>query len=183
MGLTPDIVAASTGSTLMRASQWCAALDQTCRLYGINTRLRQSAFLAQLGHESGRLVYVREIWGPTPAQQRYEGRRDLGNTEPGDGKRFLGRGLIQVTGRANYSRATAGLRKVRPDAPDFVANPTELEKTEWAALSAGWYWDSRSINDLADKGDFIGVTRKINGGTNGLADRQALYDRALKAIK
>ena len=135
-----------------------------------------------MGHESGRLVYVREIWGPTAAQLRYEGRRDLGNVEPGDGKRFLGRGLIQVTGRDNYKAATRALRAVESRAPDFEQDPVALEQPPWAALSAAWFWHSRGLNALADRGDFLGITKKINGGTNGLDDRLALWAAAKKVL-
>jgi putative chitinase len=85
-----------------QAGVFASALNLAMDRYQINTRLRMAAFVAQIGHESGQLIYVRELWGPTPAQSRYEGRKDLGNTVAGDGLRYRGRGLIQVTGRANY---------------------------------------------------------------------------------
>ena len=128
------------------------------------------------------LVYVREIWGPTAAQLRYEGRRDLGNVEPGDGKRFLGRGLIQVTGRDNYKAATRALRAVESRAPDFEQDPVALEQPPWAALSAAWFWQSNGLNELADKDQFTTITRRINGGLNGLEDRLQLWARAKAAF-
>ncbi|MDC2859044.1 glycoside hydrolase family 19 protein [Delftia sp. DT-2] len=182
MKLTPEIVSACTGATLLRATQWTSAITEACARYGIDSPARVAAFLAQVGHESGRLVYVREIWGPTAAQLRYEGRRDLGNTEAGDGKRFLGRGLIQVTGRNNYKAVTRALRAVTPQAPDFEQDPVALEQPAWAALSAAWFWHSRGLNALADRGDFLGITKKINGGTNGLDDRLALWAAAKKVL-
>lgn len=182
MKISAEQIAAGTGASIARATRWLDAINDACEKYQINTPKRIAAFLAQIGHESGYLVYVREIWGPTPAQVRYEGRRDLGNTQLGDGKRFLGRGLIQVTGRDNYRQATDGIRKQFPAAPDFVANPTALEQTPWAAVSAAWFWDSRNLNALADKDDFVGLTRRINGGTNGMADRQRLWDAAKKVL-
>jgi putative chitinase len=91
------MVAAGTGATQLRAAQWVPSLQAACDRYEINTPLRVAAFLAQVGHDSMGLSCVREIWGPTPAQTHYEGRGDLGNTELGDGKRFMGRGLIQIT--------------------------------------------------------------------------------------
>ncbi|MCX6398468.1 MAG: hypothetical protein NTX33_00865, partial [Propionibacteriales bacterium] len=110
----------------------------------------------------------------TPTQARYENRADLGNRIPGDGKRFMGRGLIQITGRFNCRAVTVGLKLVRKDAPDFERSPEMLEQPEWAALSAAWYWYSRSLSALADAGDFEAITRRINGGLNGQSERVAL---------
>lgn len=90
-----------------RAGVSVPALNRAMERCQINTPAHQAAFLAQIGHESGQLKWVKEIWGPTPAQSCYEGRKDLGNTEPGDGRQFFGRGLIQVTGRENYRRTGA----------------------------------------------------------------------------
>ncbi len=181
--LTIDILQAGTGCNAARAAAWLPHIAEGCRLFGIDTSaMRLAAYLAQIGHESGRLVYVREIWGPTPAQQRYEGRADLGNTQPGDGRRYLGRGLIQITGRANYAAVRDGLSGMWSDVPDFEGQPALLESPRWAAVSSAWYWYSRGLNTLADAGDFLRITRRINGGTNGLADRQALYARARQAL-
>lgn len=165
-----------------RAEQFAPHINRACQLFEINTPARMAAFLAQIGHESGRLVYTREIWGPTPAQQKYEGRKDLGNTKAGDGKRYMGRGLIQTTGRANYRATHDGLSDALEGVPDFEQTPTALELPEWAALSAAWYWHSRGLNALADTGAFDAITRKINGGTNGAADRRALWVAATKAF-
>lgn len=144
--------------------------------YGIGTPLRMAAFLAQIAHESCQLRFVREVWGSTPAQLRYEGRRDLGNFQPGDGFRYRGRGLIQITGRANYAECGLAI------GIDAVATPELLEQPKYAALSAGWYWASRNLNAPADRGDFERVTRLINGGLNGYADRLAFYRRALDVL-
>ncbi|WP_122518144.1 glycoside hydrolase family 19 protein [Pseudomonas viridiflava] len=152
------------------------ALNTAMGKYQIITLERIAAFLAQIGHESGQLRYVREIWGPTAQQLGYEGREDLGNTVAGDGSKYRGRGLIQITGRANYAECGEALGL------DLISHPELLEQPEHAAMSAAWYWSSRGLNSLADKGDFLQITRRINGGTNGLADRQALYDRALKVL-
>ena len=100
-------------------------------------------FLAQVMHESGGLRYVREIWGPTKAQKGYEGRKDLGNTQPGDGKRFMGRDCLQVTGRANYRALTAWVRKTFGSGPDFEATPELLESPEWLGIGAIWYFLTR----------------------------------------
>ena len=182
MELTTDILMACTGCNNGRALGWLPHIQHACDIFKIDTPQRVAAYLAQIGHESGRLVYVREIWGPTPAQTRYEGRADLGNTQPGDGRRYAGRGLIQTTGRANYRAARDGLRKVDPCAPDFEAEPEALERPKWAALSSGLFWHSRKLNALADVGDFFRITRLINGGTNGMADRLALYEQGKEAL-
>lgn len=182
MLLTAQQLQAAAGCNPVRAQQWLPHIDAACTLYGITSFKRLAAFLAQIGHESGRLRYVREIWGPTPAQARYEGRADLGNRLPGDGKRFMGRGLIQITGRFNYRAVTSGLRLVRRDVPDFERLPEQLEQAEWAALSAAWYWHSRNLSALADAGKFELITRRINGGLNGQEERVALHNAALDAL-
>jgi putative chitinase len=123
-----------------------------------------------------------EQWGPTPAQRRYEGRADLGNTQPGDGERFKGHGFIQVTGRFNHARVRDRLRERFPDVPDFEAEPERLAELPWAALSAADYWDDKGLNALADAGDFAAITRKINGGLNGQADRLARWGKAKRAL-
>lgn len=149
---------------------------------GVTTVRRAAMWCAQLGHESVGLRYMREIWGPTPAQRGYEGRADLGNTRPGDGKRFMGRGPIQVTGRHNYTRLSQWAHKegLVPTPTFFVDNPTELEKPRYGFLGAVWYWTTqRPLNRLSDAGDLTGATRAINGGTNGINDRRARYTRAL----
>ncbi len=184
MELTPEQLAQCTGATQDRAEQWTGAINQAMAMYDISTPARQAAFLAQIGHESGRLKYTTELWGPTPAQARYEGRLDLGNTQLGDGSKFRGHGLIQTTGRGNHARARDRLRKRFPEmaVPDFENDPKALAQPEWAALSAADYWDMRGLNDLADAGDFIGITKKINGGLNGLDDRLSLWSDAKYAL-
>jgi putative chitinase len=177
--ITTKQLADILGCRLERAGKWVDPLNAAMARYGIDTPLRQAAFLAQVGHESGRLVYVREIWNPVscPWQARYEGRADLGNTQEGDGYRFRGRGLIQITGRANYQACGKALGQ------DFVTHPEKLEEPKWAAMSAAWFWDSRKLNALADEEKFRAITLKINGGTNGLEDRLALYATAKKVLE
>ena len=177
MTVTADILRAALSCSSQRAASWASHIQRACDIFAINTPARVAAFLAQIGHESGRLVYTKELWGPTPAQSRYEGRADLGNVQPGDGRRFAGRGLIQTTGRANYGATRDGLRQFMPDVPDFEANPILLEQPQWAALSAAWYWHSRGLNALADVGDFRRICLRVNGGTNGMADRLAVAPR------
>jgi len=154
------------------AARWFSPVESALFEYGILQPQRISMWLAQVGHESGGFVYAREIWGPTPAQSRYEGRKDLGNTQPGDGKRFMGRGLIQTTGRANYL-ATGNALGV-----DLIAHPEMLESDELAARSAAWFWQKRKLNDYADAGDIEGCTLRINGGFNGLEDRKRRWEIA-----
>lgn len=137
-------------------------------------RLRLAHFTAQLAHESAGFTTTREFHDGT----NYEGRKDLGNTQQGDGKRYRGRGLMQTTGRANYRDAAAGIRRLRPDAPDFETHPEELERFPWALLSATHYWQSRGLNRWADADNLRAVTRRINGGYNGLADRQRYLHKA-----
>lgn len=164
------------------AAKIAETFNPLANAFEINTPLRQAHFFAQLSHESGGFQFAKEIWGPTAAQKRYEGRQDLGNTQPGDGSRYRGRGPMQVTGRANYREFTDWIRGRLNDAPDFEAEPQKLEEFPWALLGAFWYWETRGINRLADADDVVAVTRKINGGTNGLADRKAALKRAKAAL-
>lgn len=157
---------------------YAEALERPLRTYGIQGRVRLAAFLAQVGHESGGGRWRSELWGGTPAQLRYEGRTDLGNTRPGDGYRFRGRGLIQVTGRTNAMEARDALRPGM-SVEEFLA---WLEGVEGASVSACWWWATRGCNDLADRGDFERLTRRINGGVNGLADRTARWEKAKAAL-
>ena len=133
---------------------------------------RETHFLAQVAHESGAFNYVREI----ASGEAYEGRADLGNTEPGDGRRFRGRGLIQVTGRANYVECGAALGL------DVVARPELLEEPVNAARSAAWFWHDRGLNALADRGDAKAITKRINGGLNGYQDRLAYLELAQQQL-
>lgn len=150
---------------------------------GLQKPHRLAHYLAQLMHESGRFRYDEELWGPTAAQQRYEGRVDLGNTEPGDGYKFRGRSGIQLTGRANYRNFTAWAREAESAAPDFETDPDLVNSDPWEGLAPIWYWDKgnptgRSLNFYADQNNIEAITRKINGGLNGYGDRLQLYTRA-----
>lgn len=176
--MTPATLAEVMNIPLARAQKWADALTAAMAGGQINTRLRIAAFLAQIGHESGSLVYSKELGGPSYFA-KYEGRKDLGNTQQGDGARFCGRGLIQITGRANYSQASQALFGYNR----LLKNPELLEHPEWAAKSAVWYWSTRNLNALADQDRFTDITRAINGGTNGLEDRKARYRYALAVLK
>ena len=149
--------------------------------YQIVGSLRMAAFIAQIGHESGQLRYVREL-GSDQYLSKYDTgslARRLGNTPQadGDGQKYRGRGLIQITGRANYAECGEALGL------DLVNHPELLEKPQHACMSAAWFWASRGLNTLADAGKFDTITRHINGGQNGAADRRALYAQALKVLE
>jgi putative chitinase len=180
MKLTPQIIASGCGAAPSRAALFAPFIQAACDHYQIVQPLDVAAFLAQIGHESGGLVWTAEIWGPTVAQRAYEppSRKasELGNNEPGDGLRFKGRGLIQVTGRRNYSLAAVGLDL------DLLNHPELLEQPEHAAMSAAWFWSSNKLSQIALAGNFVTLTRRINGGTNGLAHRQVLYAAAKTAL-
>lgn len=138
----------------------------------ITTPRRQEMFLAQLAHESDELRHMEEI----ASGVAYEGRRDLGNIQRGDGKRYKGRGPIQLTGRANYRAAGKAL------GIDLESDPDRAKDPDVAFRIAGWYWMSRNLNRWADAGDFLKVTRLINGGVNGLASREKYLRRAREAL-
>ena len=143
-------------------------LGQAMVDHEITKRRRAIMFIAQVAHESGGFRYREEI----ASGANYEGRHDLGNTQPGDGRRFKGRSYIQVTGRANYKAVGAALKV------DFITHPAKLAEPKYAAAAAAWWWQTHGCNQLADTGNFIAVTRRINGGTNGLPDRLLYLARA-----
>lgn len=207
--LTPALLAAALGMPMQRAAARAPYLRQALELADITTVLRLAHYLAQIGHETGLLLYRREIWCNTPAQQLYERdpaspwprgaddfrlnrlrlyRRNriayaLGNVRAGDGLRYLGRGDIQCTGRANHRALTRRTRAALGEsAPDFEATPRLLESAEWASLSGADYWRTRDLNRWADADDILTLTKRINGGQNGLAHRQALKARALTVL-
>lgn len=155
-----------------------SALNTAMADYSINTPKRIAAFLAQVGHESGQLQYSREL-----GSEHYLSKYDtgalaarLGNTsEPdGDGQQFRGRGLIQVTGRNNYRQCSLALFGDER----LLNQPELLEKPQWAAESAAWFWKQNGLNELADHGQFNSITRRINGSLSGLQDRLQLWARA-----
>lgn len=155
-----------------RLERFVDPLNASMEEFEINNVARETAFLAQVAHESGGFNYVREI----ASGAAYEGRSDLGNVEHGDGERFRGRGLIQITGRANYAACGVALDL------DLLAHPELLELPENAARSAGWFWSTRDLNARADVGDFRGITKRINGGLNGWDDRVAYLERAQQVL-
>jgi putative chitinase len=156
------------------------AINLALQTYTINNLLRAAAFLAQIAHESGELRFMEELWGPTDAQKRYEPpgtlAARLGNTQAGDGKRYKGRGPIQVTGCANYKRYgdLLGL--------DLISKPEQAATPTIGLSIAGMFWRTNGLNALAELGDFREITRRINGGFNGLDDRLKYYERAKAAL-
>ena len=182
--------------------KWLDGLNGCFAKYDINTPQRQACFLAQVMHESNsfkslaeNLNYsaqglmrtwpsrfpdldVAEKFEHNPekiANKVYAGR--MGNIEEGDGWKYHGRGLIQLTGRENYANFghNAGV--------DVLSNPDLLTTPEYAALSAGWYWNKRNLNELADNMDIEGITKKINGGTLGIEDRKARTQKVLAILR
>lgn len=135
--------------------------------FAINTPKRIAAFYAQAAHETAGFKTLREYASGTA----YEGRKDLGNIYAGDGVKFKGRGIFQITGRANY---LATSKKIWGD-DRLIKNPALLESPENAVLSALHFWNDRNLNSYADRQDFTGLTKRINGGTNGLADRMKYW--------
>jgi predicted chitinase len=155
-----------------RARELMPHLNAAMQEAGINTPRRQAAFLAQLAHESGEFRWMEEI----ASGAAYEGRTDLGNTEPGDGMRFKGRGPIQLTGRSNYRAAGQAL------GIDLESNPTRAADPDVGFRTAAWYWNNRNLNQYADAGNFDAITYRVNGGYNGKAERDAYYNRALQVL-
>ena len=156
-----------------RADKFIDPLNAAMKEFDISENgIREAAFLAQIAHESGELRYVEEL----ATGEAYEGRDDLGNLYTGDGVKYKGRGLIQLTGRANYAECGEALGL------DLIACPELLEEPVNACRSAAWFWQSRGLNDLADRHQFLLITKIINGGTNGWHDRWKYYQKALQVI-
>lgn len=149
-------------------------LNDTMATFEIDTPMRQAHFLAQIAHESGSLRYVREI----ASGKAYEGRKDLGNLMLGDGPKFKGRGLIQLTGRINYSAFNDFTKKEY----NLLEHPERVEQPDLAALVAGWFWNRNKLNELADQDQLLKITKKINGGFNGLEDRTEHLERAKSVL-
>lgn len=175
-GMPPGFLDAKLRGIMIHAtraniSRYALALRTSMQVNQVNTWLRMTHFLAQIAHESDDLRYSEEI----ASGEDYEGRADLGNTQPGDGKRFKGRGLIQLTGRSNYEKygtargkdytTDGGAKLLSTDAP--VAVDVSL-----------WFWTEHNLNALADQDNLAAITRAINGGYNGLEDRRARLERA-----
>jgi putative chitinase len=209
--LTAESLRDAAACSLVTARKWVPHINQALYLFGIDAPQRAAAFLAQISHESAQLSRVVESLHYSTPQRLcaawpvrfpsidsaapYVGQPErlgdkvygcrMGNISQGDGLRYRGRGLMQVTGRAGYCTTREGLRDPGlglVDVPDFEARPDDLALPHWAALSAGLYWRTHKLNVLADRGDTAGITRIINGGTNGLAERIALYKIARRTL-
>jgi predicted chitinase len=161
------LVTAMPGLSRPLATSYLPQMEAAMREFGITNVHRCRMWLAQVGHESVSLRYFEEI----ASGAAYEGRQDLGNTQPGDGKRFKGRGPIQLTGRANYTAAGKALGL------DLVGNPAMAAQPQHAFRVSAWWWKNHGLNEISDKDDVSAATRRINGGLNGLADRQTRYNR------
>lgn len=191
--MTLEQITNATGASLKTATLFLPYIEETLNKYHISTPIRQLCFLAQVGHESGGLFYTEEL----ASGKAYEGRKDLGNTQIGDGIKYKGKGLIQITGRANFDALSKEFGVDFVNIPSLLAgknakvsSPTQLR---YSTLSAGWFWNSRNLNHYADAIDiqknidvdpnlsaFKLITKKINGAYNGLADRLTRYHNGLK---
>jgi putative chitinase len=200
--ITESVLVMSQTCTPAMAEKWAIPLQFVCDKYEINTPERVAGFLAQTGHESGGFRFTSEdlhyraealtrVWpsrfppgiaesyAMQPekiANRAYADRMGNGNEASGDGWKYRGRGLIQLTGADNYASFSLDADNEALSDPDSVAEP------ELAALSAGWFWSKNGLNALADAKDIVGMTRRINGGTNGLDDRQMRYSRLISVL-
>lgn len=185
--MTPQTLSSALQIPLARATPWADPLSAAMALYAIDSPVRQAAFLAQCGHETGGFQWLREIWGPTAAQLTYEPpsakATKLGNTQPGDGFRYRGGGLIQITGRYNF-RMTGQKIGV-----DLEGNPEQISQPSVAAEASTQFWADNALSAFADAGDFLSISRAINLGNprsaatpNGMADRLALWGSCKKAL-
>lgn len=170
--MTPEQLQLAIPYCGARAHAFAGPLTTAMAEFDISTPQRKAAFLAQVAHESGSLRYTLEI----ASGDAYEGRADLGNLQPGDGRRYKGRGLLQVTGRANYRACGNALGL------DLISSPQLLESPAGASRSAGWYWKARSLNAFADRDAFGSLTKAINGGYTHLDERCAAWRAACKAL-
>lgn len=169
---TNQLIACMPGLTAVRAGSMAPHLVRAMEEGDITTMLRCAAFLAQLGHESCSLRYMEEL----ASGSAYEGRKDLGNTQPGDGVRFKGRGPIQLTGRNNYRLAGKALGLDLEGHPEQAALPSVGFRTTC------WFWKTHKLNELADLAKFDEITHVINGGQNGADDRRKRYELARKVL-
>lgn len=202
--LTLEQFKQATGANQFNAEKYYPFVQGACKAFGITTKLRLAAFLSQIGHESGNLARIEEnlnysaqglvnTWpkrfpnleaaqdyhrNPQKiANKVYANRMSNGDEKSGDGWRYRGRGLKQLTGKYNYGLLSKAF------GVDFVAEPELLLHPVWAALSACWFWETNGCHSFADKGDIIGLTKRINGGLIGIEDRQKRFKVALEALK
>lgn len=176
--LTRDEVLCIMPTAKKRVDKYLPYINQYAEICEVNTTLRMAHFLAQIAHESGELRYVRELASGASYDTGPKAQA-LGNTpeKDGDGQRYKGRGLIQITGRKNYAAVSKAL------GVDFIAHPEKLEEPEYAVASAMWFWWSHGCNALADQDNCVAVTKRINGGKNGLNDRMKYLAKAKEVFK
>lgn len=174
--IVPKVAGKPTQLSIMKA--FGDLLPSLLDRFEVDTPLRIAHLLAQTAHESDLFCTLEEY----ASGAAYEGRIDLGNTQPGDGKRFKGRGPIQLTGRKNARGFTAWMRRINPDSPDFEANPELIETFPWAAWAVFYFWSEHKLNSYADRDDLVGGTKVINGGKNGLDKRAELLAKAKTVI-
>jgi putative chitinase len=195
-------------SQLHISAQWVDPLNETFARFGISTTRQKAAFIGQCAHESANFCVLEEnlnyraatllklfprtprrAWGFTPedaaeyerqpkkiANRIYGNRMNNRDEASGDGFRFRGRGILQLTGAANYHHASKAL------GVDFIMEPDLVATPQYAALTAGWFWDTQRLNALAEAGDWTGLTKRINGGTIGLEDRKKHINHALAVL-
>lgn len=171
--MTPDQLRQVMPYNAGRADSFAQPLAAAMQEFQITAVRRQAAFIAQIAKESGELRYTLELASGT----EYEGRADLGNTQAGDGPRFKGRGLLQITGRANYDACGKALGLA------LIQTPSLLEVPAGASRSAAWFWQTRGLNELADGDKFGSITHRINGGYNGLDDRLVYWLAVRKLLQ
>lgn len=170
----PQLLRAVPNLYKARVDDFVKTFNEWSDTFGINTPLRAVHYLAQVFHESAALRYTEEI----ASGKAYEGREDLGNTQKGDGVKFKGRGFIQITGRANYKAYANSEYCVG----DLMKHPEWLSKSPGNQKASMWFWKTKGLNELADKDDIRAITKKVNGGYNGLADRMFYYRRFKKEL-
>jgi len=200
--ITEALLVQSQTCTPAMAEKWCIPLQFVCKKYNINTPNRIAGFLAQVGHESGGFRFtvenlnyraealtrswptrfppgVAESYAMQPeriANRAYSDRMGNGDEASGEGWLYRGRGLIQLTGKDSYAAFSLEADNEALIKPDLVAEP------DLAALSAGWFWANKGLNIFADNKDIVGMTVKVNGGTNGLDDRQMRHSRLISCL-
>lgn len=156
-----------------RVDKYLPYFNELAEKYHIDTKLRWAHFLAQIAHESGELRYTKEL----ASGKAYEGRKDLGNTQQGDGVKYKGRGFIQLTGRSNYSKFQS--YSMQP----VLEKPELLEEPELCVDVTMWFWETHGLNVLADQDNLKAIRRKINGGYRGLAECEKYLKRAKEALE
>ncbi len=179
--LTAEQLHAVMPSATLKSIEACLPhINAALAEFAIDNPKRVAAFISQIAHETGQLHWLREVWGPTKDQLHYDPpsnlAKGLGNTKPGDGKKYRGRGGLQITGKSNYRVYGRLLSLPLEEQPELAELP------DYAFRIAGAFWNQLNLNPLADIEDFKKITLRINGGYNGLAEREQFYRRAKQAL-